>query len=122
MKGFVEGMDRQQAMLLPECLDDWVGENTLHHGAGELGRLITLHPGARRGLDGRLRRARTASAAHEDRLAYLGDKSPMRCERVRRRHCSVLLVMIWLISPDPVAAVASSWPTWPHATPCSSSI
>ena len=24
MKGFVEGTDRQQATLLPECLDDWV--------------------------------------------------------------------------------------------------
>ncbi len=27
MAGFVEGMDRQQATLLPECLEDWVGEN-----------------------------------------------------------------------------------------------
>ncbi len=27
MAGFVEGMDRRQATLLPECLDDWVGEN-----------------------------------------------------------------------------------------------
>src|SRR4029077_1337934 len=24
MKGFVEGADRQQTTLLPECLDDWV--------------------------------------------------------------------------------------------------
>ena len=27
MKGFVEGADRQQTTLLPECLDDWVGES-----------------------------------------------------------------------------------------------
>jgi transposase len=27
MAGFVEGMDRRQATLLPECLEDWVGEN-----------------------------------------------------------------------------------------------
>ena len=27
MKGFVQGVDRQQITLLPECLDDWVGEN-----------------------------------------------------------------------------------------------
>ncbi len=27
MKGFVEGADRQQTTLLPECLDDWVEEN-----------------------------------------------------------------------------------------------
>jgi len=27
MKGFVEGVDRQQATLLPECLDDWVDES-----------------------------------------------------------------------------------------------
>jgi len=27
MKGFVEGADRQQATLLPECLDDWVDES-----------------------------------------------------------------------------------------------
>jgi hypothetical protein len=24
MKGFVQGADRQQTTLLPECLDDWV--------------------------------------------------------------------------------------------------
>jgi hypothetical protein len=28
MARFVEGMDRGQATLLPECLEDWVGENT----------------------------------------------------------------------------------------------
>ena len=27
MKGFVEGADRQQSTLLPECLDDWVDES-----------------------------------------------------------------------------------------------
>lgn len=27
MKQFIEGLDRQQAMLLPECLDDYVDEN-----------------------------------------------------------------------------------------------
>ena len=27
MKQFIEGVDRQQAMLLPECLDDYVNEN-----------------------------------------------------------------------------------------------
>src|SRR4029453_15411797 len=27
MKGFVEGTDRQQTTLLPECLDDWVDES-----------------------------------------------------------------------------------------------
>src|SRR5271154_6754789 len=27
MQGFVQGADRQQTTLLPECLDDWVGEN-----------------------------------------------------------------------------------------------
>jgi transposase len=26
MQGFVQGADRQQMTLLPECLDDWVGE------------------------------------------------------------------------------------------------
>src|SRR6266702_3549034 len=29
MKGFVQGADRQQTTLLPECLDDWVGEAIL---------------------------------------------------------------------------------------------
>jgi hypothetical protein len=28
MAAIVEGMDRRQATLLPECLEDWVGENT----------------------------------------------------------------------------------------------
>src|SRR6266851_5475408 len=27
MKGFVQGADRQQTTLLPECLDDWIGES-----------------------------------------------------------------------------------------------
>ena len=27
MKRFVEGTDRGQATLLPECLDDWIDEN-----------------------------------------------------------------------------------------------
>ena len=27
MKGFVQGVDRRQATLLPECLDDWVDES-----------------------------------------------------------------------------------------------
>src|ERR1700716_2633801 len=27
MQGFIQGADRQQTTLLPECLDDWVGES-----------------------------------------------------------------------------------------------
>jgi transposase len=27
MKRFVEGADRGQSTLLPECLDDWIDEN-----------------------------------------------------------------------------------------------
>src|SRR5712672_2549662 len=27
MQGFVQGADRQQTTLFPECLDDWVGES-----------------------------------------------------------------------------------------------
>jgi hypothetical protein len=27
MKGFVQGADRQQTTLLPECLDDWVDDS-----------------------------------------------------------------------------------------------
>ena len=27
MRGFVQGADRQQTMLFPECLDDWVDES-----------------------------------------------------------------------------------------------
>ena len=27
MKRFVEGTDRGQSTLLPECLDDWIDEN-----------------------------------------------------------------------------------------------
>ena len=34
MKGFVQGADRQQTTLLPECLDDWVDEsNPVRAGA-----------------------------------------------------------------------------------------
>ena len=28
MGQFIEGVDRQQAMLLPECLEDYVGEDS----------------------------------------------------------------------------------------------
>jgi hypothetical protein len=35
MRGFVQGADRQQTTLLPECLDDWVGESNSVR-AGEL--------------------------------------------------------------------------------------
>ena len=28
MTQFIEGLDRQQSMLLPECLDDYVDENS----------------------------------------------------------------------------------------------
>jgi hypothetical protein len=31
MKGFVQGADRQQTTLLPECLDDWVDESNPVH-------------------------------------------------------------------------------------------
>jgi hypothetical protein len=31
MGRFVEGADRSQLTLLPECLDDWVGEDTAVH-------------------------------------------------------------------------------------------
>ncbi len=27
MRRFVEGTDRGQSTLFPECLDDWIGEN-----------------------------------------------------------------------------------------------
>ena len=27
MQGFVQGADRQQTTLLPECRDDWIGES-----------------------------------------------------------------------------------------------
>ena len=27
MKRFIEGQDREQAALFPECLDDWIDEN-----------------------------------------------------------------------------------------------
>jgi transposase len=27
MKRFVEGIDRAQSTLFPECLEDWIGEN-----------------------------------------------------------------------------------------------
>jgi hypothetical protein len=38
MKRFVEGADRGQGALFPECLDDWIPTTTLWHiDAGERG-------------------------------------------------------------------------------------
>jgi hypothetical protein len=36
MKGFVQGADRQQMTLLPECLDDWVDESNPVTVTGEI--------------------------------------------------------------------------------------
>jgi hypothetical protein len=33
MKRFVEGTDRGQSTLFPECLDDWIDEDNPVHGA-----------------------------------------------------------------------------------------
>ena len=30
MKRFVEGVDRGQSTLFPECLDDWIGRDICH--------------------------------------------------------------------------------------------
>jgi hypothetical protein len=35
MKGFVQGADRQQTTLLPECLDDWVDESNPVRAVGK---------------------------------------------------------------------------------------
>ena len=41
MKGFVEGADRQQTTLSPECLDDWVdGSNPVRAVSTCLAALI----------------------------------------------------------------------------------
>jgi len=48
MKGFVQGADRQQTTLSPECLDDWVDESnpvravSRGRGIASNGRLVRV--------------------------------------------------------------------------------
>src|SRR5437773_1692445 len=42
MKGFVQGADRQQTTLLPECLDDWVDESNAVRAVDVFGDSLEL--------------------------------------------------------------------------------
>lgn len=43
MGRFVEGADRSQLTLLPECLEDWVNEDNAGHVIDVFGKALDLH-------------------------------------------------------------------------------
>jgi hypothetical protein len=76
MKGFVQGADRQQTTLLPECLDDWVGESNTRITPGCVQFLgeenVLTRPGSistELGLSGHVR-----STPDSDRIADVPDR------------------------------------------------
>jgi hypothetical protein len=46
MKRFIEGEDRQQVTLLPECLDDFIGEDNPVRVIDVFVEELNLHPGS----------------------------------------------------------------------------
>ena len=47
MRRFVEGIDRGQAMLFPECLEDWIDQDTpVRRSMPSLANLISLEWGS----------------------------------------------------------------------------
>ena len=49
LKGFVQGVDRQQATLLPEYLDDWVDESNPVRAVDVFVDALELHERATNG-------------------------------------------------------------------------
>jgi transposase len=98
MKGFVRGTDRQQATLLPECLDDWVDESNPVRAVDVFVEALDLRD---LGFDG-------VDPAATGRPAY--HPSPMlklyiygHLNRVQRQHLLQRLYEEELRSPPPMS-------------------
>jgi hypothetical protein len=88
MKRFIEGQERSQVTLLPECLDDYIGEDNSVRVVDAFVDELDLEA---LGFEG-------ATAAATGRPSYHPSRDPARCRRAasrrdgspRRRRCPSL--------------------------------
>src|SRR5208337_4798173 len=108
MQGFVQGVDRQQTTLLPECLDDWVDESNPVRAVDVFVDALELRD---LGFDGVDPAATGRPAYHPSPMlklyiyGYLNRvQSSRRLEREAGRNLEVMWLMGRLVPDDKVIA------------------
>src|SRR3981189_2055114 len=103
MQGFVQGADRQQTTLLPECLDDWVGESNSIRAVDVFVDALELRD---LGCDGVDRAAPGRPAYHPSpmlKLYIYGYLNRVQSSRRLEREAGRNLEVMWLtgrLAPD----------------------
>lgn len=102
MRQFIEGVDRQQAMLLPECLDDYVDENNPARAIDGFVTMLDLAV-----LDFQAEPAATGRPGYHPglmlRIYLYGYLNRIQSSRRLERECGRNLELIWLtgrLKPD----------------------
>src|ERR1700694_6191123 len=103
MKRFVEGADRSQSTLLPECLDDWIDESNPVRAVDAFVDALNL---AKLGFDGVVPEATGRPSYHPSVLLKLyiyGYLNRVQCSRRLEREAGRNLEVMWLLgrlAPD----------------------
>ena len=96
MTQFIEGLDRQQTMLLPECLDDYVDENSPVRVIDAFADILDL---AAFGFD--TQPAATGHLGYHPalmlRIYLYGYLNQVQSSRRLERECGRNLELIWLV-------------------------
>jgi transposase len=108
MQGFVQGVDRQQTTLLPECLDDWVGESNSTRAVDVFVEALDLRDLGFEGVDP----AATGRPAYHPSpmlklyiYGYLNRvQSSRRLEREAGRNVEVMWLTGRITKPSPTSA------------------
>ena len=120
MKGFVQGADRQQTTLLPECLDDWVDESNPVRAVDVFVDALELRD---LGFDGVDPAATGRPAYHPSpmlellhlRLSRTRIQSSRRLEREAGRNLEVMWLTgrlgFRIIKPSPISAKTTAPPS-----------
>src|SRR6266478_1579123 len=123
MKRFVEGADRGQSTLLPECLDEWVEESNSVRVVDSFVDALDL---ADLGFEGVEPAATGRPAYHPSVLlklyiyGYLNRvQSSRRLEREAGRNLEVIWLLGRLVPDDKVIAARSSRRVWRGISPSS---
>jgi transposase len=98
MGRFVEGADRYQLTLLPECLDDWVGEHNAVHVIDTFVEALDLH---RMGFEGVVAKETGRPSYHPSMLLKLyiyGYLNRVQSSRRLEREAARNIEVMWLIS------------------------
>jgi transposase len=102
MGQFIEGVDRQQAMLLPECLEDYVGEDSAVRAIDAFIDMLDLA-----GLGFQISPAATGPPGYHPglmlRIYLYGYLNQIQSSRRVERECGCNLELIWLkgrLQPD----------------------